>query len=302
MARVYACFWFDVEDYITPESDDALKALLRLFVQRGAPGTWKIVGEKYRTLCRRGRSDILDLLHRQDIGYHTDNHSQHPTISEYATGLGWRAGVEEFDCRERPGFEELRRGFGSISCYGQPGGSWAPQAFPVLSRWGIPMYLDEGRNVGLDRQPFWFQNLLTAFNLQDNCIRADIWQADKGRALEHARAALSRVADRLAPTGGLISIYYHPCEFATSQFWDGVNFGRGRNTPRPQWRGAPLLSREEAEARLSLFADFLDLALEHPNVEVVDAGQLLGLYGGREPAGPVPMGELIGLAGTWVGR
>jgi len=44
VAKVYACFWFDVEDYITPESDDALLALLRTFGERQARGTWKLVG------------------------------------------------------------------------------------------------------------------------------------------------------------------------------------------------------------------------------------------------------------------
>ena len=47
---------------------------------------------------------------------------------------------------------------------------------------GIPTYSD-GNNVGLGKQPFWFQNILTAFNLRENCIRADIWQADKAQAL-----------------------------------------------------------------------------------------------------------------------
>jgi len=27
MAKVYVFFWFDVEDYITPQSDEALKKL-----------------------------------------------------------------------------------------------------------------------------------------------------------------------------------------------------------------------------------------------------------------------------------
>src|SRR5438477_6822567 len=28
-------------------------------------------------------------------------------------------------------------------CYGQPGNSWAPQAFPSLASWGVGLYLDE---------------------------------------------------------------------------------------------------------------------------------------------------------------
>ncbi len=297
MGRVSTCFWFDVEDYITPESDDALKSLLDIFVQRGVTGTWKIVGEKYRVLKKRGRADIMDLLHRQDVGYHTDNHSRHPVISEYVTGLGWKAGAEEFDRRERPGLEELRREFGQVSCYGQPGGAWSPQAFHVLTRWGVPMYLDEGHHVGLEQQPFWFQNVFTAFNLQQNCVRADIWKADKAAAFEAARTKFNAAVAGLEATGGgFISVYYHPCEFATTQFWDGVNFSRGNNPAPSEWRGSPLLDRAEAQARLDLFAVLLDLALDHPSVDVVDATQLLGLYRGGAPSGAVPVKELVAAA------
>ncbi|MHB0875348.1 MAG: hypothetical protein ACYC5O_04805 [Anaerolineae bacterium] len=296
MAKISACFWFDVEDYITPESDDALASLLRIFIDRQTRGTWKLVGEKYRVLQERGRADIIDDLHQQDVGYHTDNHSQHPTISEYTTGLSWQAGLEAFDRRERPSLDELRREFGVVSCYGQPGGAWAPQAFAALARWGVPMYLDEGRHLGLGKQPFWFQNVLTAFNLQENCVRADVWAADKAGALRRAEAGINAAVERLKRTGGLISIYYHPCEFATTQFWDGVNFARGKNPPRQEWRGAPLLAPAERQARLTLFADLLDLTLRHPDIEVVDATQLAGRYAPPLPVAPVPTAELAGLA------
>ena len=76
-------FWFDVEDYITPASDDALKGLLEVFESHGVQATWKLVAEKARVLEARGRTDIIRLLQRQDIGYHTENHSVHPVLSEY---------------------------------------------------------------------------------------------------------------------------------------------------------------------------------------------------------------------------
>jgi hypothetical protein len=95
----------------------------------------------------------------------------------------------------------------------------------------------------------------------------------------------------------LISIYYHPCEFATSEFWDGVNFSRGRNTPRSQWQGAALLPKGEPEARLGALAGLLDLALLHPDVEVVEATQLLSGYRRQEPDGPLPIAELALLTG-----
>ena len=297
MSKVYICFWFDVEDYITPASDAALDALLDLFLERGVRGTWKLVAEKLRALKQRGRADILAKLHQQDIGFHTDNHSLHPTVTEYVRALGWEAGLEAIRTREGPGLEELRREFGRISCYGQPGGAWAPQFFAFLREAGIPLYLDEGRHIGLGKQPFWFQRVLAVFNLRENCLRVSLSPEERARAKEQARRGLEEAVARLGSAGGgLLSVYYHPCEFATTEFWDGVNFHHGRNPLRSRWRPAQLLPPPEREARLELFGWFLDLALGLPGLELVDGGRLPGLYEPSLPPRPVRLESLARVA------
>ena len=55
-------FWFDVEDYITPESDVALGRLVDIFDRHGLKATFKMVAEKVRGLERRGHQDIIDKL------------------------------------------------------------------------------------------------------------------------------------------------------------------------------------------------------------------------------------------------
>ena len=124
---IQVLFWFDVEDYIEPQSDAALKGLLEIFESHGVQATWKLVGEKARVLERRGRGDIIRLLQRQDIGYHTDNHSQHPVLAEYLDHMGWEDGIAELRRRESQGYRDLTRIVGSSSTFGQAGGSWAPQ-------------------------------------------------------------------------------------------------------------------------------------------------------------------------------
>src|SRR5439155_1105403 len=52
-------------------------------------------------------------------------------------------------------------------CYGQPGNSWAPQAFPSLASWGVGLYLDEATHVGLNGQPFYYGGLLNIFNTKE---------------------------------------------------------------------------------------------------------------------------------------
>src|SRR5690349_2144096 len=120
--KVYIVLWFDTEDYILPQSDDAAMRIADMLTRLGVRATFKVVGEKGRTLERRGRTDVIAALKRHEIGYHSNTHSQHPTVAEYEEPLDWESGVEEFNRRERKGYEDLTRIFGQApTCYGQPG-------------------------------------------------------------------------------------------------------------------------------------------------------------------------------------
>ena len=153
--KVYVVLWFDTEDYILPESDDAAKRLATFLTEQGIQATFKVVGEKARTLERRHRTDVIAALQKHAIGYHANTHSQHPTPAEYESLLNWETGAAEFTRRERPGYDDVQRIFKQKPCcYGQPGNSWAPQAFPSLAGWGVGLYLDEAAHVGLNGQPF----------------------------------------------------------------------------------------------------------------------------------------------------
>ena len=53
---IYVTLWFDTEDYILPESDDAAKRLAEMLTRLGIKATFKVVGEKAgdgRTASRR---------------------------------------------------------------------------------------------------------------------------------------------------------------------------------------------------------------------------------------------------------
>ena len=113
--NIYVLFWFDVEDYIEEQSDEALKGLLEVFEAHGVQATWKLVGEKARVLEERNRGNIIRLLQRQDIGYHTDNHSRHPVLAEYLDIMGWEDGIAELRRRESQGYRDLQRIVGPAS-------------------------------------------------------------------------------------------------------------------------------------------------------------------------------------------
>ncbi len=68
-ARFDVILWFDVEDSILEADDDATKRLCEMLTARGIRGTFKLVGEKARTLERRGRTDVIAATRKHDIGY-----------------------------------------------------------------------------------------------------------------------------------------------------------------------------------------------------------------------------------------
>jgi len=266
--------WFDVEDYITPQSDKALDCILDMLDKRGIRGTFKIVGEKARVLKERGRSDIIEKLKRHDIGYHTDYHSRHPVIIEYEENMGFASGSLEFERREWKGFSDVTRIMGRYPvAYGQPGFSWAPQVYPVLRKWSVPVYLDCNDFLINDEKPFWYGGLL---NLTD--MHRQVRLEFEGNSLFDAIKAFDTLHDELTGDGtAFISIYYHPCEFATEEFWDGVNFSNGVNSNLEQWVIPKLRSEEEMSHYISLLGSFLDYIMESCDVEFLTASEIMGL-------------------------
>lgn len=273
---VYVVLWFDTEDYIEPAADDAALRIATDLDKLGVPATFKVVGEKARVLESRGRLDVIRALGRHDIGYHSNFHSIQPTPALYLRDMAWLDGAAEFERRERPGAEDVRRIFGATpSCYGQPGSSWAPQTFRALLRMGIPVYLDDGDHVGIGEQPFWFGGMLNVFNMGRFQIRASL--NDEG-ALPEAIAKFDHAAEQLdGKGGGVISIYYHPTEFVTTAFWD-LNFAKGANPERNDWKKPPRRTAEESERCYRILARYVEHAKARPGVRFVTARELPLLY------------------------
>lgn len=282
-APVYVILWFDSEDYLLPADDDATKRLADLLSERGVRATFKLVGEKARVLEQRGRTDVIASLKRHDIGYHSDFHSVHPCPSEYLAEAGFVDGIAEFVRREKAGAADVRRilGVDTLSCYGQPGSSWAAQTLAALPELnilphGVPCYVDEGSHIGLRDQPFWYENAIVSFRLRSNYTRMDL---HKPEAVEPALEKFSGIARRLASQGGgLISIVYHPCEWVHQEFWDAVNFRRGANPPRSQWKAPGQLPAAETDGAFARFARYVDHMRSIPEVRFVTATELPVLY------------------------
>jgi Polysaccharide deacetylase len=292
---IYVTLWFDTEDYVLPQSDDAARRVAELLSRLGVKATFKVVGEKARVLEQRGRKDVISALKRHEIGYHSNTHSQHPTIAVYLQNAGWEDGSSEFYRREVQGVKDIQRIFAvTPTCYGQPGAAWAPQSYPALKQMGIPMYLDEGNHVGLDDQPFYYCGMLNVFKMSSTVARMDLHGEDN---LERGKAKFQKAYDSLrARGGGTISIYYHPCEFIHTEFWDGVNFARGKNPPRNEWKLPGMKPKEEIERAFGDFEQYVNFIKSQPGVQFVTASELAGLYADRAVTRDFKRAEILTLA------
>jgi hypothetical protein len=276
-APVYVVLWFDTEDFIDSAADDAALRIASDLTRLNVKATFKVVGEKARVLEARGRTHVIRALSGHAVGYHSNFHSVHPTPAEYLRYFGYLEGADEFQRRETAGVLDLRRIFGVPPvCYGQPGSSWAPQTNLALRRMGIPVYLDEGQQVGLDSQPFWYGGLLYVFNMGKNQFRARL---NVGTEDPEAYARFDKTAAELrANGGGLISIYYHPTEFVNTEFWDAVNFARGANPPRAEWKPPRKRTKQDSERCYNVLRKFVEHMKAVPGTQFITAADLVRIY------------------------
>ena len=276
--KVYVVLWFDYEDYVQPRSDDAALRIVSLLNNYGIRATFKIAGKKLEDLLHAERKDIIDALARHSVGYHSYDHSVHPTIAEYLKRMGWSSGGAEFERRESGGVKLIQEVFGiTPSCYGQPGSAWAPQTYLAFNRWGIRVYLDEGNHVGVDNQPFWYCGLLHIYKMRSNLVR--IYPSPDKAELQQDKERFTRIYNRLRKSGGgVVSTYSHPCEFVCRESWDRLNYRDGKNTDPEQWVIPRLRPQREIEEIFHNFAEYVEFIRSHQGVEFITADELLSLY------------------------
>ena len=294
-APIYVTLWFDTEDYILPQDDEATKRLAEMLTRLGVRATFKVVGEKARVLEHRGRRDVIAALKRHDIGYHSNTHSQQPTVAVYLQNAGWEDGRAEFYRREVQGVRDIERIFGVRPvAYGQPGSAWAPQTYPALRDMGIGMYLDESDHVGIDDQPFYYGGMLNVFKMRSNLARMAL---SGGASLANATSTFTKVSEQLRRKGGgTISIYYHPNEWVHTEFWDAVNFRRGANPARAEWKMPGTRPAAETEQAFQDFDQYIRFIKAQPGVRFVTATELMTIYADKAMTRSFRQDDLVGFA------
>ena len=282
MREVYVLMRFDVEDYIARATDSATLACANALARRGLTGVFKVVGEYARRLVRDGRTDVLASLHQHDLGYHTDWHSKPPTPAQYLAGMGWEEGVEEFVRREAPGVDDVRRVLGTdLSCYGQPGGSWAPQVFGALPRLGIPAYLGRRSLVSSGGQPFHYCGLLNVAHLKHD-IGSGFPLEDRQYQDDLLQRVDQALDDGANPAGALVCLTCHPARLALDgRDSDAENFRRAHDREPSRWVVPALKSPAQARKAYAGFERVLDRLTGRADCHIVTMRDALELYRDR---------------------
>ena len=296
MPRLYIIYWWDTEDYINPESDDALLLLLQEFKKRSMPAMFKMVGRKTRALVERRRADVIEMLSDDlfEIGYHTEGHSAHPTIAEYTEHLDWRRGVAEILARESEGLELTRRTFGKeILCYGQPGASYTPFVYGAMRSWGVPAYLGSAVYLGDYTLP---SSIHGVFNIAGQRDASASFPARRGdEAPELARRHIESLMASLSE-GAVISHGNHPNEWSLSEWWDEVNFARGASPLQSEWKRASLVPEPEMRRCVTLFGGYLDWISEQ-GIRPIGIRSAMTLFSSARTE--ISRSAVLNAAGAW---
>ena len=241
--KTYVSVVFDVEDYITPENegiDDIPKWLAETMSEVGVTGTFFVIGEKARSLEKRGRQDVIAAMRLHDIGSHTNYGSIHPTVTELLEEADWESGVKTILENESAGFNDLERIFKvPVKTLARHGGSYGPQLVYALGEMGkgyiySPVHLP-GHNA------VWFCNTLNFHgdygNFDDSYYKDELFNP----IFDSLKINFSKDiygAD-------VISFFAcHPTKVRSEQFWD-FNFYEGANPDTSELK-APALRPAES--------------------------------------------------------
>jgi hypothetical protein len=246
--------WFDIEDYVTKESDDLPLTALSILDKYRAKATCKMVAEKVRVLLERKRTDVISAIAQHDVGYHLDKHSRHPVVYEYLADLDVIEGAREFERREKRGLDLVEKVFSrKASCFGHPGPAWASHYYPAMSSMGIPVYLDETPILNLADRPYWYCGLLNLNGANRNFVKFDYTFEDPA-GLGTLKKQFKEAHDRLRRGGGgTVSFLFHLHTAINKEFWDAVNFAHGTNRTKDEYvRPTP----QPEEVTIRAWSDF----------------------------------------------
>ncbi len=260
---------FDVEDFLTAVSDDALASMLDSMHRWEIPGSYGIVGKKAQALQSHGREAVLrQLSWEPSLGFHSTSHSEHPTLAEDSAQRSYNEAREHFLERERVGVEQVTEAIKAPRYFTQPGGNWVPEAAEALPQLGMDVYFTDSFNsyvIDLGT-PHWYGEVL---HLSFPVINPKPFGLGLPGNLQQAIELLESWQGKTAHDALMVML--HPTELVTYEFWDAVNFAHGQTTV--PLKPAPTRTVQEQREALDAFDAYLQ-EIRHLDIEWCDVEQL----------------------------
>ena len=255
-----------VDDYITPEADDAAMEIARILTRYGARGCFHIVGENARAMRARSRRDFIEALAPHDIGFHSNTHSRPRLPIMDIDELPWDEGVRSFVEYEIPGVRDVAEVFGRWPTYYVHTMASAPQVIYGARLLGMHV-------VGTSTLPEWpvmryAGNLLVRWDVGFDPPKVPDDELDIDGRVDKAMASFEAIAAERDPRFP-IRLFTHANKYPTYVNADTVNFMGAADTPREEWKVPPMRGKQAAERLMAQFDELIKRVTETPGVEFV---------------------------------
>ncbi len=283
--RIPTALCFDVEDLIAPEADDAVLWMAEILREYGLTGSFMIVGENARLWERRERQDVIEALKSHHLAFHSTWHSTHPTTTEICLDKDFAQGMDAVWAWDRQGWADTERILGRpLLGWARTGNSWSPSVVGLMGRMGSAYAYSQVRLPG--HNVCWYGGCLNfyfdgGFGGFDTAFYDDAIFA--GRLERVQRQLRDYVASERRGAEWLNFFICHPTRAISTEFWDGVNFAKGANPPRKEWK--PALQHDRAliptmQANLRRLCEYLR---GNGQLEIIGWGEMIARYDGQRP-------------------
>jgi hypothetical protein len=280
--RIPAVLCYDVEDIVAPESDDAVLWMSEILSEHGLPGSFMVVGEKARLWERRGRRDVIESLKKHHVAYHSTWHSVHPTTTEICLDKNFAEGMDALWEWDKQGWADTERILGRpLIGWARTGNSWSPSVVGLMGRMGRAYAYSEVSLPG--HSVCWYAGSLNFYGAGiggfDEAFYDDARFTRRLAGTQEQIAA--HVASERRSADWMCFFVCHPTRAISTMFWDSVNFEKGANPPRDQWKPAPQHPRELIPTMQANYHRMCHFLRDNTQLEVVGWGDLIHRYDGQ---------------------
>lgn len=282
---MYVVLSFDVEDIYFPPKyhlDDIPGWIAEIMSECGIHGTFNVMGEKARSLKKRGRIDVIKKMALHDIASHTQG-NHHPLIPEILQDKGWKDGVQAMREYEDKVKEDLCDVFGckpaALSRHNVMSG---PQHIAVAGERKIPYMYAIPQIKGYD-QPIWYAGTLTfptSNASYSNSELRDITYSCDDLFEKHLKELKNFLRDRIERGFEYVNVFGgHPVRVMSRGWQEHYCLANGmmRQPRELGWLYGVKSPEEEKRARTN-FRRLVMFLRDYPDVEVVGIKQAAGLF------------------------